>query len=436
MSTHELHSMPLTEAIAAIAQGTLRARSLADAELERIAMTDATIGAWAHLDPDHVRACAERCDASASRTGLLHGMGIGVKDIIATADYPTEMGSAVYAGNRTNRDAQCVARLKSAGGYVFGKTVTTELAYFHPGKTRNPWNPGHTPGGSSSGSAASVAAGHVAAAIGTQTNGSMIRPAAFCGVVGFKPTKDSIPPAGTNVFSETLDQIGTFGRSVADATRLASAIADAGRIAPDPSARATPPKLALLRGYPWTRDPDPAAAEALDSCAARLREQGAEVTVVDIPEDSRAADRVLRTIMMFEAASNLGALQTRERARLSRELNDALDEGRAIPRADYEEALRRRVACIKTCAEWIAPFDAILSPPAAGPAPEGTNSTGDPSCCTLFSLTGFPALTIPVGRARNGLPLGMQIAAPAGADDSLVAVAAWCEARLPFAGLV
>jgi Asp-tRNA(Asn)/Glu-tRNA(Gln) amidotransferase A subunit family amidase len=428
--------MLLTDAIAAVAQGTLSARSLADAELLRIAMTDSTIGAWAHLDPDHVRACADRCDAAASRTGLLHGMGIGVKDIIATADYPTEMGSAVYAGHRTNRDAQCVARLKSAGGYVFGKTVTTELAYFHPGKTRNPWNPRHTPGGSSSGSAASVAAGHVAAAIGTQTNGSMIRPAAFCGVVGFKPTKDTIPPAGTNVFSETLDQIGTFGRSVADATRLASVIADTGRVAPDASACASPPKLALLRQYPWTRDPDPTAAEALDSCAARLREQGAEITIVEIPEALRAADRVHRTIMMFEGAANLGALQTRERARLSRELNDALDEGGAIARADYEEALRRRVACIKSCAEWIAPFDAILSPPAAGPAPEGTGSTGDPSCCTLFSLTGFPALTIPVGRARNGLPLGMQIAASAGTDDSLVAVAAWCEARLPFAGLV
>ena len=328
MSMHERHSMSLTDAIAAVAEGTLSARSLADAELEWVAMTDPTIGAWAHLDPDHVRACADRCDATASRSGLLHGMGIGVKDIIATADYPTEMGSDVYAGHRTNDDAQCVARLKSAGGFVFGKTVTTELAFLHPGKTRNPWNPAHTPGGSSSGSAASVAAGHVAAAIGTQTNGSMIRPAAFCGVVGFKPTKDSIPPAGTNVFSETLDQIGTFGRSVADATRLASVIADTGRIAPDPAARTSPPKLALLRHYPWTRDPDPAAAEALDSCAARLREQGAEVTVVEIPEAFRAADRVLRTIMMFEGAANLGALQTRERARLSRELNDALDEGR------------------------------------------------------------------------------------------------------------
>jgi Asp-tRNA(Asn)/Glu-tRNA(Gln) amidotransferase A subunit family amidase len=426
----------LADMVAAIGQGTLTARRIADAQLERIAMTDANIGAWAHLDPDQVRACAGRCDQVKSQRGLLHGIGVGVKDIIATAEYPTEMGSPVFAGHRTEADAECVARLKQAGGYVFGKTVTTELAYFHPGKTRNPWNPRHTPGGSSSGSAAAVAAGHVAVAIGTQTNGSMIRPAAFCGVVGFKPTRDAIPSAGTNTFSETLDQIGTFGRCVADAARLASVIADAGRVSPDPSACASPPTLALLRQYPWTRDPDPAAAEALDACAARLREQGATVTIVEISEAFGTADRVHRTIMMHEGAANLGALQSRERRRLSSELNAALDEGRAIARADYEEALRRRVACIDFFTEWLLPFDAILSPPAAGPAPEGTESTGDPSCCTLFSLVGFPALTIPVGRARNGLPLGMQIATPVDADDRLLAVAAWCEARLPFAGLV
>ena len=213
-------------------------------------------------------------------------------------------------------------------------------------------------------------------------------------------------------------------------------IAHTGRVALDPAPSAAPPKLALLRQYPWTRDPDPAAAEALDSCAVRLREQGATVATLEIPEAFRSVDRVHRTIMMFEGAANLGALQTRERARLSTELNAALDEGRAIASADYEEALRRRVACIDFFTEWQASFDAILSPPAAGPAPEGTGATGDPSCCTLFSLVGFPALTIPVGRARNGLPLGMQIAAPADADDRLLAVAAWCEARLPFAGLV
>ena len=437
MSTRKPHSMHVAEATAGMTQGVLTARGLADAQLARVAATDAGIGAWAHLDADHVRACADRCDIlPASGRGTLHGIGVGVKDIIATAEYPTEMGSPVFAGNRIAADAECVARLKRAGGYVFGKTVTTELAYFHPGKTRNPWNPQHTPGGSSSGSAAAVAAGHIAAAIGTQTNGSVIRPAAFCGVVGFKPTRGAIPRQGVNVFSDTLDQIGTFGRGVSDAARLAGVMADAGRIAIDPQPTSAPPKLALLRQYPWTHAADPAAAEALDTCVAQLREQGATITVVEIPEAFRSVDRVHRTIMMFEGAANLGALQDRERARLSVELNAALDEGRAIAQTDYVESLRRRVACIDFFTEWHEPFDAMLSPPAAGPAPEGIAATGDPSCCTLYSLVGFPALTIPVGGARNGLPIGMQIASPAGTDDQLLAVAAWCEGRLPFAGIV
>src|SRR5512138_1787053 len=184
----------LEDDLAAIAAGTQSARALAESQLARIAATDAAIGAWAHLDPARVRAEAQRCDASPrAARGPLAGTGVGVKDIFATEGLPTENGSSIFAGNVPAHDAEAVARLRRAGGFVFGKTVTTEFAYFQPGKTRNPWNAQHTPGGSSSGSAAAVAAGHVVAALGTQTNGSMIRPAAFCGVVGFKPTKDSIP---------------------------------------------------------------------------------------------------------------------------------------------------------------------------------------------------------------------------------------------------
>ena len=177
-----------------------------------------------------------------------------MKDIIATTSMPTEMGSPIYAGHHPPFDAECVARLSRAGGYVLGKTATTEFAYFHPGKTRNPWNPRHTPGGSSSGSAAAVAAGQVLGAIGTQTNGSVIRPAAYCGVVGFKPTKDAIPLAGVHVFSATLDQIGTFARDVAGAALLASALADPGRIAATVQPRARPPRVACVARFPWTDD--------------------------------------------------------------------------------------------------------------------------------------------------------------------------------------
>ena len=425
----------LADAVRATTVGDLTARALAEANLARIAATDADIEAWAHLDPDRVLARAERCDAVvAGRRGPLHGIGVGVKDIIDTTDMPTQMGSPIYAGHHAQFDAECVARLTRAGGYVFGKTVTTELAHFHPGKTKNPWNPRHTPGGSSSGSAAAVASGQILCAIGTQTNGSVIRPAAYCGVVGFKPTKDAIPRGGVHVFSATLDQVGTFARDVAGAALLASVLADPGRIAALQKSHVQPPRLAYLAGFPWT-DVDGAVDDTLEAAAARLRQQGADIAGVELPAAWRDANLVHRTIMLYEAALELGDLQRRERSRMSAKLNAELDEGGSISCAKYETAMRRRDEAISAFAQWLSGFDAVISPPAPTAAPESLAATGDPACCTLWSLVGFPAITIPTGRAGNGLPLGMQIAAPAGGDDRLLGVAAWCEARLPFTGL-
>jgi amidase len=332
----------LVDAARATIAGTLSARALAQANLARIAATDAAVEAWAYLDPVRVLARAERYDAVvAGRRGPLHGIGVGVKDIIDTTEMPTEMGSPIYAGHHPQFDAECVARLTHAGGYVFGKTVSTEFAYIHPGKTKNPWNPRHTPGGSSSGSAAAVAAGHVQGAIGTQTNGSLIRPAAYCGVVGFKPTKDAIPFAGVHVFSATLDQLGTLARDVAGAALLASALADPGRIGAEARRPAHSLRLAFLAKFPWI-EVDRDGRDALDAAVTRLRARGAEVVALDFPAPWRDANRVHRTIMMFEVNAALGALQQRERNRMSEELNAALDEGRAITRVDYESALRRR----------------------------------------------------------------------------------------------
>jgi len=437
MSEHKLHALSLAAAADAIAAGTLTSVELAEAQLARIAATDAAIGAWAHLDPLRVRAEAILCDASKGvGHGTVHGIGIAVKDIIGTVDEPMQMGSPVYAGHRPLVDAACVARLKRAGGFVFGKAATTEFAFLDPAKTRNPWNAQHTPGGSSSGSAAAVAALQVAGAIGTQTNGSVIRPAAYCGVVGFKPTKDAIPFAGAHVFSETLDQIGTFTRTVADAARLAAALAEPGLIDAAPLIAPMAPRIAYLEGFPWTPEIDRDVGTALAAAAALLRQHGAEIFAVEFPAPWREAHLVHRTIMLHEAARALGSLQDRERAQLSPVLNAALDEGRAISAADYKIAMVLREAAIVSFAEWLAGYDAVIAPPAPGPAPEGLGSTGDPSCCTLWSLTGFPALVLPIGLAENGLPLGMQFAAPAGSDDKLLAIAGWCEARLPFKGPV
>ena len=430
----KLHASTLHGAAAALASGRVTARALADAQLARIAATDAGIEAWEMLDPVHVRAEAQRCDdaRNAGSKGPLAGIGIGVKDIVATVDLPTTMGSKIYAGHRPAADAKCVARLRRAGAYVFGKTVTTPFAYMDAGKTRNPWDPAHSPGGSSSGSAAAVAADHVSAAIGTQTNGSIVRPAAYCGVVGFKPTSAAIPVDGVYPFSATFDTVGTLTRTVADAALLASVLADAGRIAPAITPFAQVPRLAYLRGFPWVQQ-DADSHSVVDAAVARLA-TAAEVVPVAIAAPWHEANRILRTIMLFEAAQRLGDLQQRERARLTPAINAALDEGRVIGDDRYREALDAKARAIVFFTDWLDGFDAVLAPAAPGPAPKGLATTGDPSCCTLWSLLGFPALNLPVGMAGR-LPMGLQLAAPQEHDDRLLSVAAWCEARLPFPAL-
>jgi len=255
----------LREAIDAVASGTTSPRQLAERALARIEATDRVVRAWAHLDPARVLRCAD----ATPHSGALRGIGIGVKDIIDTAELPTEIGTALHAGRRPTRDAACVARLRAAGAYVLGKTVTTAFAFMDPGVTRNPWNAAHTPGGSSSGSAAAVAAAQVSAAIGTQTNGSVVRPAAFCGVVGFKPTLGAIDFTGVHVFSGTFDTVGTFTRTVADAALLAGALS--GTIAARPGALGGAPRVAFLAAFPWT-PMAPDAAEALTEAAVRLRQ--------------------------------------------------------------------------------------------------------------------------------------------------------------------
>ena len=427
-----MKALTLAEAIASLRDGRLTAAKYADALLAHVASTDAPIGAWAHLDAEWVRGEARRIDATPPGANrALHGIPVGLKDIIHTRQLPTRMGCAAFDDFVPTADAACVDRLRVAGAYVFGKTVTTELAFMHPGRTRNPWNVLHTPGGSSQGSAASVAMGHVPLALGTQTNGSVIRPAAYCGVVGFKPTLRAIPFDGVNLFSETLDTLGTFTRTVADAGIAASALFDA-PVADIPLPG--PPRLAFLPSFPWTAV-DCDADDVLEAAATRLRVAGAEVVPVALPDGLHDAARVHRTIMLYEAARNLEPVQKASRPRLSKVLNDALDEGRTIAAHEYQRALAARATMIALATDWIAHFDAILVPSAPTGAPTGLESTGDPSCCTLASLLGAPAITLPVGFDAARLPIGMQLFASPGNDARLLAVAGWCEGRLPFRGL-
>ena len=392
-----LHELSLVEAHAELCRGTLDVIDYADALLAHALGSEPALHAFACLDPDYVRRQARTLElVHATARGPLYGIGVAVKDIIATADLPTRCGAEVAPEQRLDEDATCIARLRAAGGYVFGKTVTTEFAFMHPGPTVNPWNAAHTPGGSSSGSAAAVARGMVPAALGTQTNGSVIRPAAFCGIVGFKPTRGALPFAGVHLFSATLDTLGTFTRSVADAARLASVLADTGRIAPSITQHSRPPRLALLETYPWTVI-TPEAAARLDAVASRLRMAGADVVPVSLPEALASACGVHRTIMLHEAVRNLEVLQRRARAGLSAALNSALDAGRAIDGDDYLRAKASRLAMAACALDWMGNYDAVLSPPAPGTAPASLATTGDPACCTLWSLLGTPAIALPIG---------------------------------------
>lgn len=422
----------LVDVLRALAAGTLSSRAYTDNLIARVRARNERVRAWARLDAERARGKADACDARRAASGLigpLHGLPVGVKDIFDTADAATERGSPVFAEYRPQRDAAIVERLHAAGGFVLGKTTTTELAYMQPTETRNPWNSAHTPGGSSAGSAAAVAAGFVHAAIGTQTNGSVIRPAAYCGVVGFKPTAGLLPAGGVYLFSPTLDQVGTFARSVNDVALFTAPLAEgesiAGRI--EPPARA--PALGVITEFPWTTlEQD--ARDHFVATLQRLAAAGAQIKPIALAPVFGDANLVHRTITLYEAARQHAALQTEYRARLSNVLNDGLDEGRRIAKATYGEMLARRAALIDHAQALFDGCDAIVCPPAAGGAPRRLDTTGDAGFCTLWSLVGVPAITLPTGLNQASVPLGLQLAAPSGADSALLRVAAWVESVL------
>jgi Asp-tRNA(Asn)/Glu-tRNA(Gln) amidotransferase A subunit family amidase len=420
--------------VPALGEGTLSARAYCEACLERLRSTEEKIKAWVRLDDARALALADARDterASGGKPGALHGAPVGVKDIFDTDDLPTEMGSPAFIGNQPRRNATLVDRIIAAGGYALGKTATTEFAYMHPAATRNPWNPGHTPGGSSSGSAAAVAAGHVPVALGTQTNGSVIRPAAFCGVVGFKPSFGTLPITGALPFAATLDQAGVFARNVADAAYFSACLAEPGTVAAEIEALLRPPKIAVLGRFPWnTAEPD--ASAHLRMILMRLSGAGAGVSNVSLPDSFNEAQLVHRTIMFFEGAREHAPRQAVHRRVFSAALNAAIDEGLTISHDDYRNAIAHRAGLIKLAPDLLEDFDAIVSLPAPGAAPARLDMTGDPSFCTLWTLLGFPAVTLPTGLSERGLPYGMQVAGCAGADHPLMRVAQWCETAIGF----
>ena len=433
MSAIRLHSMGLGEAARAIRRGELSSEELTRALLARVERHENTVQAFQWMDPRRALDLARRADRelqSGEEPGVLHGIPLGIKDIIATRGIPTTMGSPIYDGHMPAQSAALVLRAEAAGAFVLGKTVTTEFAYFTPGQTRNPWNPAHTPGGSSSGSAAAVAMGFLPGAVGTQTNGSMIRPAAFCGVVGYKPTSGFISLSGVHPFSPSLDQPGVFTRSVVDAACLATALAEpeAG-IGCDVSVMVQPPRLAAVRSPVWHLA-DPYAQEHFLKMVAHLRSAGASVEEQELPPSFKDAHAAHRTVMTGEGARVFAELQRRDRARLSPRLNALIDEGRGISDADLARGLERKDQFAGELDAFLSGFDGVVTPSALGEAPADLTQTGDPAFCTIWSLCGVPAVTIPAGCGPAGLPLGLQIVSPRRADGQVLAAALWCEERI------
>ncbi len=442
-----LHTLSAVEAASLVREGTISAEELVAACLARIRELEPTVQAWAFLDPDHALAQARAADQrrrAGQPPGPLHGVPVGIKDIIDTRDMPTENGSPLHAGRRPSADAIVVSRLRAAGAVIVGKTVTTEFAYYTPGKTRNPHDPAHTPGGSSSGSAAAVAAGMVPLALGTQTNGSVIRPAAFCGVVGFKPGHGLIPRHGILRLSRTLDQVGVFARALEDVALLTEELVAFDERDPDSRPRgriafrevlATEPPVPPRLGFVRTPRGDrmaPDAAAAFETLRAAL---GDRVEEVAPPAGLDEAFEWHRVIMEAEMAASLDREWADGRDRLSPALRGLLERGRALPALEYQRALARVPALAAGLAELFRTrYDALLTPAAPGPAPRGLDSTGDPSFCTPWTLCGLPAVTLPLLRGADGLPLGVQLVGARDADAPLLRTARWLAARLGAAG--
>ncbi len=421
-----VYAEDLAAAAGAITAGVTSSRALVDACIERYEAREPVLHAFAWFDPARARRLADESDRAG--TGPLRGVPIGLKDIVDTAGIPTENGSRLFTGRVPDRDATIVTNLRAAGAIDVGKTVTAELAFLSPGPTTNPHDPTRTPGGSSMGSAAAVAAGIVPAAVGTQTVGSIIRPAAFCGVVGFKPSFGRVPRDGILAFSPTLDTIGGMARTVESAAWLAAALTAEPLVSWWTGRPANAPRLAALRTTEWELASDAMRAR-FQGDVDRLATAGGAIEWPAPPEGLDAAVSILGTIMRYESARTVGSEALRRPELVSQVARTVFQEGLRISDAAYGDALAERERIVAAYASWASRYDAVLTPPAIGEAP-GLATTGDPRFCARWTFVGAPAITLPTGRGPSGLPLGLQLVGTPGRDRELLAAAAWAESAL------
>jgi amidase len=433
-----LNRLPATRLARMIAGHEATCEAVTHSFIDAVQMNDRDVHAFAWFDAARALATARELDIGGWR-GPLHGLPVAVKDNIDTADIPSEYGSAIFAGHVPPADAACVSALKSAGAYVMGKTVCAELANFTPGPTRNPHNLEHTPGGSSSGSAAAVAAHMAPFALGTQTAGSVIRPASFCGVVGFVPTRGRVPRAGVKAVSDTLDVVGTFAATVEDVALVTAALA-LERDWQHAPGKASAPSIGWT-ATPWAAQLAPSMLAALERVARLAATRGARVREIAWPFTPNpdglafaALADAQRTVQLYETARALGPEQQYRRELLSAKLAGLIEEGRTIGADAYLKALRTGRECAVSLGDLFGDADVLLVPSAPGEAPQGLASTGDPQFNRPWHLLGAPQVSVPVPRAlahgESGLPLGVQIVARPGDDARALAAARWLEQQL------
>ena len=439
----DLHLLSATEAVGHILNGRLSSEALVQSCLERIAATDTTLKAWAHLDPDLALDRArdmDRVRKSGRATGPLHGVPVGLKDIVDVRGLPCERGSAAFAGRIADSDAAIVERLLDAGAVIMGKTKTTELAFVHPTDTTNPHDPARSPGGSSSGSAAAVAAHHVPLAVGSQTGGSVIRPASYCGTYGFKPTRGVISRRGVLQTSVSLDHLGVFARTLKDAALLSDVLGSYDPTDPASFARPRPRTLNGVSAEPpvepdiaWFDFPfnDLLEPDARDGIEAVIEALGPRVERLPVADTLTGLIEVHLTIHEFEFCQHLAPTIDNRWDDLSDSLKPVIERGRAISRAQYEDAMSVKASAEAFFEKHFLDFDAIISPSATGEAPLiASGGTGDPVFCRIPSLAGLPSLTLPLLVGNNGLPVGVQLIGGIEEDDRLFRTAAWLQRTL------
>jgi Asp-tRNA(Asn)/Glu-tRNA(Gln) amidotransferase A subunit family amidase len=416
-------TLTATQAARLIHDGKLRPEALMDAYLDQIAARDPTTQAFAHFNPAQARKAAAN-----TTPGPLQGIPIGIKDVLDTADMPSQYGSAIWAGWQPRADSAPVAWARAAGAVAIGKTVTTEFATRKPGPTMNPVNPAHTPGGSSSGSAAGVAAGLFPLAYGTQTAGSIVRPAAFCGVVGYKPTFGMISRIGMKIMADSLDTVGVIARTVADCALFAGAVS--GRDLGDPDSRPdSAPRIGLCRSPVWDMA-EPETHALLDRVTRALTRAGATLTDRELPAPFNALSQAHPIVMNSESARALGWELARHPDQLSEGLRERMAFGLNQTQPALEDAYKIFETTQRLFPGTMDGLDILVTPSAPGEAPKGLDWTGDPAFNSIWTSLHVPCITVPAGTGPNGLPLGIQIVGRHGDDRAVLAWARWVEAAI------